>query len=72
MVILIPALSEVSVATIPVEPLTELIASFNAVKSLTDVIVAVTVEAVELLPCKVKVYVVDDAAPANAAVNRAL
>ena len=53
-VILIPALSDVKAAVIPVEPETAFIASFIAVRSVTDVIVAVICDVVELLPCSVK------------------
>ena len=49
-----PDLSEVKAAVIPVDPETELIASFIEVKSVVEVIVAVIVESVELLPSKVK------------------
>ena len=45
-----PALSVVKAAVIPVAPLTALIASLIDVKSLVAVIVAVTVDAEELLP----------------------
>ena len=47
-VILIPDLSEVKAAVIPVEPETAFIASFIAVRSVTDVIVAVICDVVEL------------------------
>ena len=58
---LIPDLSVVSAAVIPVDPLTALIASLIAVTSDVAVIVAVTVEAVLLLPSNVNVYVAADA-----------
>jgi hypothetical protein len=51
---LIPDLSEVRAAVIPVEPETAFIASFIAVRSVVDVIVAVICDVVELLPCSVK------------------
>ena len=56
-----PALSVVNEAVTPVEPLTALIASLIAVTSDVEVIVAVTVEAVSLLPRNVKVYVATEA-----------
>ena len=49
---LIPALSDVNAAVIPVAPLTALIASFIDVKSFVAVIVAVTVDAAELFPLR--------------------